>query len=56
MLLALALPYLPPPFPSIILNVLKYVQIGGMFLDDVAGLLVGVGFLILFAGWSVTGP
>jgi GET complex subunit GET2 len=55
MLVALALPHLPPPFPSIILNILKYFQMGGLFLDDVAGLVVGVGFLILFAGWSALG-
>jgi hypothetical protein len=51
MLLALALPHLPSPFPSIITNGLKYLQMGGLFLDDLAGLIVGVGFLILLAGW-----
>jgi GET complex subunit GET2 len=56
MLVALMLPHLPPPFPSIILNVLKYFQIGNLFLDDVAGLVVGVGFLVLFAGWLAGGP
>lgn len=51
MLLALALPHLPPPFPSIITNGLKYLQMGGLFLDDLAGLIVGLGFLVLLAGW-----
>ncbi|KAJ3501345.1 hypothetical protein NLJ89_g9376 [Agrocybe chaxingu] len=50
-LLALALPHLPPPFPSLIVNALKYAQMGGAFLDDLAGLVVGVGFVVYFSGW-----
>ncbi|KZT68836.1 hypothetical protein DAEQUDRAFT_766033 [Daedalea quercina L-15889] len=50
-LLALALPQLPPPLPSIVMNGLSYLQIGGTFLDDVAGLLVGIGLFIWIAGW-----
>ena len=49
-LLALALPHLPPPFPSVIMNVIKYMQMGSVFLDDLAGLVVGIGFIIYFAG------
>jgi len=51
MLLALVLPHLPPPLPSIIDNCLKYMQMGSLFLDDLAGLVVGVGFIIYFSGW-----
>jgi hypothetical protein len=51
MLLALALPHLPPPFPSIIVNGLKYFQMGSIFLDDLASLVVGIGFIVLFASW-----
>ncbi|THH30390.1 hypothetical protein EUX98_g3793 [Antrodiella citrinella] len=53
MLLSFALPHLPPPLPSIIVNGLKYLQIGSVFLDDVAGLLVAIGLLIWFASWVV---
>ncbi|PPQ98967.1 hypothetical protein CVT24_003463 [Panaeolus cyanescens] len=50
-LLALALPHLPPPIPSLIINSLKYVQMGSLFLDDLAVIVVGLGFLVYFAGW-----
>ncbi|KAG6829898.1 hypothetical protein H0H92_003031 [Tricholoma furcatifolium] len=50
-LVAVALPHLPPPLPSLITNALKYLQMGSLFLDDLAGLLVGIGFIILFSGW-----
>lgn len=49
-LLALALPHLPPPFPSVIMNAMKYMQMGSLFLDDLAGLVVGIGFIVYFAG------
>ncbi|KIJ98268.1 hypothetical protein K443DRAFT_104236 [Laccaria amethystina LaAM-08-1] len=49
-LLALALPHFPPPIPSIIMNVMKYMQMGSVFLDDLAGLVVGIGFIVYFAG------
>ncbi|KAI5118517.1 hypothetical protein M0805_007686 [Coniferiporia weirii] len=52
-LLALALPHLPPMVRSVITNALAYVRMGGMLLDDVAGLVVGVGVLIWVAGWVV---
>ena len=54
MLLAFALPHLPPPLPAVITNGLKYLQIGGVFLDDVSALLVGTGLLIWAAGWVAT--
>ncbi|KAL1952391.1 hypothetical protein VTO73DRAFT_1540 [Trametes versicolor] len=50
MLLALALPSLPPPLPAIIINGMKYLQIGGVFFDDLSALIVGIGFLIWVAG------
>ena len=34
-----------------ILNGMKYMQIGSVFLDDIAVLLFGVGFIIWFASW-----
>ncbi|KAH8101549.1 hypothetical protein BXZ70DRAFT_933823 [Cristinia sonorae] len=52
-LLSFALPYLPPPLPSLIVNGLKYMQIGSVFLDDVAGVLVAIGLLIWFSSWFV---
>ncbi|KAH9939035.1 uncharacterized protein BXZ73DRAFT_44092 [Epithele typhae] len=54
MLLALALPVLPPPLPAVITNGLKYLQIGGVFLDDMSALLVGIGMLIWVATWFAT--
>ncbi|KDR68664.1 hypothetical protein GALMADRAFT_104453 [Galerina marginata CBS 339.88] len=50
-LLALALPHLPPPLPSLIINSLKYMQMGTLFLDDLSGIVVGIGFIIYFSGW-----
>ncbi|KAF9042123.1 hypothetical protein BJ165DRAFT_1349161 [Panaeolus papilionaceus] len=50
-LLAFALPHLPPPIPSLIINSLKYMQMGSLFLDDLAILIVGVGFVVYLAGW-----
>ncbi|KAF9261917.1 hypothetical protein L218DRAFT_960874 [Marasmius fiardii PR-910] len=49
-LLALVLPHLPPPFPSLIVNGLKYIQMGSTLLDDLAILAVGTGFVIWIAG------
>lgn len=45
-LLAFVLPHLPPPFPVIITTALKYLQIGGSFLDDLAILIVGMGLCV----------
>ena len=50
-LFAFALPHLPPPLPALITNGLKYMQIGGVFLDDISALLVGMGFFIWVACW-----
>lgn len=53
-LLAFALPHLPPPLPSLIVNGLKYLQMGSLFLDDLSGLVVGLGFIVWFSGWFAT--
>lgn len=50
-LLALALPHIPSPFPSIIINSLKYLKMISFFLDDVAGVVVGLGFIVYFSGF-----
>jgi len=50
-LVALALPHLPPPFPSIITNGLRYIQMGGSILDDLSAVVFGLGMLVLIAGW-----
>ncbi|KAJ3723939.1 hypothetical protein EV361DRAFT_892721 [Lentinula raphanica] len=51
MLLAMALPHLPPPLPSVIINGMKYLQLASILLDDLAILTVGVGFFICIAGF-----
>ncbi|KAI0344198.1 hypothetical protein BDW22DRAFT_1406601 [Trametopsis cervina] len=53
MLVSLALPHLPPPIPSVVLNGMKYWQIGTIFLDDIAVLLFGIGFIIWICSWFV---
>ncbi|KIK43840.1 hypothetical protein CY34DRAFT_679905 [Suillus luteus UH-Slu-Lm8-n1] len=50
-LLALALPHLPPPFPSIITNGLRYIRMGGAILDDLSAVVFGIGMVVLIAGW-----
>lgn len=40
---------LPPTLRTIIVTGLKYLQIGSVFLDDIAGLLLGIGLLIYIA-------
>ncbi|KAJ7652159.1 hypothetical protein DFH06DRAFT_1270430 [Mycena polygramma] len=51
MLLGLALPFLPPPIQSVIVHSMKYLQMGSMFFDDVAAVVVGVGLVIWLATW-----
>ncbi|KAI0089902.1 hypothetical protein BDY19DRAFT_91760 [Irpex rosettiformis] len=53
MLVSLALPHLPPPIPSVVLNGMKYWQICSVFLDDIAVLLFGIGLIIWFSSWFV---
>ncbi|KAJ7433561.1 hypothetical protein FB451DRAFT_1345085 [Mycena latifolia] len=54
MLLALALPHLPPPIPAMIVHGMKYLQMGSLFLDDVAAVIVGIGLIIWLATWRAT--
>ena len=37
------------------MNALKYLQMGSLFLDDLSGLIVGIGFIIMFSGWFSQG-
>ncbi|KAJ6614922.1 hypothetical protein B0H10DRAFT_2022875, partial [Mycena sp. CBHHK59/15] len=50
-LLALALPHLPPPIPSLIVHSMKYAQMGSLMLDDVAAAVVGVGLVVWLSSW-----
>ncbi|KAL1673249.1 hypothetical protein EV122DRAFT_255293 [Schizophyllum commune] len=50
-LLQLALPHLPPALSSTIVHGMKYLQMGGLVLDDVAFLVMGLAFLVVLAGW-----
>lgn len=50
-LLALALPHLPPPLPSLITNGLGYLRMGKAFLDDMAAIVFGIGMIILITSW-----
>ena len=53
-LLAAVLPHLPPKYRNAITSFLVYARMGGMLIDDIAGLVVGLGILIWSAAW-VTG-
>ena len=50
-MLAMALPMLPPTLSFVITNGLSYLRMFGSLLDDLAGLLVGVGLLTVLASW-----
>jgi len=52
MLISLALPHLPPALSTVILAGLTYLQIGGVFLDDIAGIVVGFGFIVAVSSWG----
>lgn len=51
MLLSLALPHLPPPFPTVIQTGMRYFQMAGLLLDDISVFLVGIGIVIFTARW-----
>ncbi|KAL4069025.1 hypothetical protein J3A83DRAFT_4373295 [Scleroderma citrinum] len=53
-LLAFALPHLPPPLRSSITNGLQYLQLAGVFLDDIAAIVFGIGVVVLIASWLAT--
>ncbi|KAI6107388.1 hypothetical protein EDD16DRAFT_1729438 [Pisolithus croceorrhizus] len=50
-LLALAINHLPPPISSLIMDVLRYLQLGNSFVDDVALIVFGIGVVVVAAGW-----
>ncbi|THH14054.1 hypothetical protein EW146_g6237 [Bondarzewia mesenterica] len=52
-LLALALPHLPEPFPTIIVHGLQYIQMAGTLFDDLAAVVVALGLLVALSGWIV---
>ncbi|KLO17530.1 hypothetical protein SCHPADRAFT_936905 [Schizopora paradoxa] len=55
-LLAMALPHLPPTLSFVITNAFSYARMVGSLLDDLAGLVVGIGLVIWCAtivpGWQ----
>lgn len=51
-LLSMASPFLPPHISFIVINAWKYVGLILMLLNDVAAVLVGIGFLTWLATWS----
>lgn len=50
-MIAMILPYLPPPLPLYASTALKYWALIGTLLDDFAVLLVSMGLLVLLAEW-----
>ena len=46
----MALPHLPAPIPFIITTGLKYIQMGGFILDDLAALIFGVAVIVTIGG------
>ncbi|KAI0307399.1 hypothetical protein B0F90DRAFT_1828361 [Multifurca ochricompacta] len=57
MLLSLALPHLPKPFPSVIIHGLKYLQLAGTLADDLAAAVVAFGLFIaasnVYENWTL---
>ncbi|KAF9777466.1 hypothetical protein BJ322DRAFT_1144737 [Thelephora terrestris] len=52
-ILSMALPVLPPSLRSIALNGLRYFQMFGVLLDDLAAALISVGLLVYLSAWLV---
>ncbi len=50
-LLSMAMPVLPPHIATIVVNGWKYIGLFSMLLDDLAGVLVGIGFIAWLATW-----
>ncbi|KAK0228778.1 hypothetical protein IW262DRAFT_1352928 [Armillaria fumosa] len=50
-LLNMAVPFLPPQLSSTIVYGWKYLSLFSMLLDDLAGLIVGLGFIVWVASW-----
>lgn len=45
----MAIPHLPKPFPALITNGFKYVEIGNMFIDDLAVAIFAIGIVVWIA-------
>ncbi|KZW00697.1 hypothetical protein EXIGLDRAFT_738682 [Exidia glandulosa HHB12029] len=52
-IVSFALPHLPPPIPSLILNGARYYTMLGMLLDDIAALVFALGVVVWFHGFGV---
>lgn len=49
----MALPILPPSLRSTVMNGLRYFQMFGVLLDDLAAALIGVGLFVYLSTWLV---
>ena len=49
--LTMILVQLPPPYLSFATNIMSVLKFGIALLDDVAALIVGIGFLVCIASW-----
>ena len=49
----MALPVLPPSLHSIVLNGLRYFQMFGVLMDDIAAALISVGLFVYLSTWLV---
>jgi len=52
-LLSMALPVLPPSLRSVVLNGLRYFQMFGVLMDDIAAALISVGLFVYLSTWLV---
>jgi hypothetical protein len=52
-LVQMAIPHLPPPIPTYIRNAFQWLQIGTLFLDDVAVFIVGLGVVVYASAWLI---
>ncbi|KIY73273.1 hypothetical protein CYLTODRAFT_417236 [Cylindrobasidium torrendii FP15055 ss-10] len=50
-LLSMAMPVLPPTLSTIVVHGYKYIGLFSMLLDDIAALLVGIGFFVWISTW-----
>lgn len=49
----MVLPVLPPTLRSTVMNGLRYFQMFGVLLDDLAAALIGVGLFVYLSTWLV---
>ena len=52
-MLSIVLPVLPPTLRSTVVNGLRYFQMFGVLLDDLATALISVGLFVYLATWLV---